>query len=563
MQPPTQIFSAHQTTDVPATSPAKTEDGFLNAAARLGVSPKGCDGNADNLISQGYYSFNLLTRNRIQLEAAYRGSWIVGRVIDSRAKDMTRAGVLITTNEDAETIPDFMKYMTRMSIMRAFKETIQWGNLYGGAIGVMQIDGQNPATPLKIDSVGKDQFKGITVYDRWQIIPDLSLLIQSGPDMGLPIYYDIVTGTNLNNAGSEPGIGSSTTQPNGRVRIHHTRCVRMGGIKLPFFQAITEMLWGESVLERMWDRLISFDDATMNVAGLIHRANLRTIAFESLRDIMAAGGDALAGLEAQVSWMRKMQSNEGITAIDMRDKFESYSYSFAGIPDTLLQFAQQVAGAAETPLVILFCQSPAGLTSTGDADIRNYYDRILADQEDHMRNPMDDVIKVMWRSFTGKPAPKDLSFEFVPLWQLTAVEKATVAKSVVDTLAVASQDGAIDRATYMKELKQQSPESGLFTHITDESIKEAEDEDPPLSELANADANEGAEGAGKQGEEKDKKNKGQPVGDSAVARDSALKRFMDWFTPERAEEVKRAGRVIVKVKTTDHQRIKDWLAKNK
>jgi uncharacterized protein len=435
---------------------------------------------------------------------------------------MTRAGVLITTNEDAETVPDFMKYMTRMSIMRAFKECIQWGNLYGGAIGVMQIDGQNPATPLKIDSVGKDQFKGITVYDRWQIIPDLTKLIVSGPDMGLPEFYDIVTGTNPNLAGSEPGIGAGGA--NGRVRIHHTRLFRCGGIKLPFFQAITEQLWGESVLERMWDRLISFDDATMNVAGLVHRANLRTIKFESLREIMAAGGDAQAGLEAQVQWMRRMQSNEGITAIDMRDEFQSYSYSFAGIPDTLIQFAQQVAGAAETPLVILFCQSPAGLSATGDADIRNYYDRILADQEDHMRNAMDDIIKVMWRSFTGKPTPKDLAFEFIPLWQMTAVEKATVAKTNADTLAVAMQDGAIDRATMMKELKQQASESGLFTHITDEMIEEAENDEPPQPDMDDPNNSGGAGGPGK---EKDKagsqKGKAKPVGDSAIEK---IKRWL-------------------------------------
>lgn len=539
---------AAQTTD------EKTADGFQNFAAKIGVGPRVGNGAETNLISQGQYYPNYVTRNRLQLEWAYRGSWIVGRVIDSRAKDMTRAGITITTNEQAETVPDFMKYMTRMSILRAFKETIQWGNLYGGAVGVYQIDGQKLDQPLKIDAVGKDQFKGITVYDRWQIWPVLSKLIDSGPDMGLPMYYDIVSGTDINDAGKAPDGGRANPET-GSVRVHYTRLFRAGGIKLPFFQAITEMLWGESVLERMWDRLIAFDDASLSAGSLINRANLRTIKFEGLREIMAAGGKAMEGLTAQVEWMRQMQTNEGITAMDKEDEFESTSYSFAGIPDTLMQFAQQVSGAAETPLVILFCQTPSGLNSTGDADIRNYYDRILADQEDHLRNPMDDVLKIMWRSFTGQASPSDLTFKFVPLWQMTAVDKATVAKTNTETLSAAAQEGAIDRATYMKELRQSSAETGLFTHITDEAIEEAEHDEPPQPDMDDPDDEADSEGADKPPKKKDKADKSKPVGDSAIAK------FARWFTPKRAEEVRRTGRVRVAV--TDHQRIKDWLAKQK
>ncbi len=61
-------------------------DGYDNFLSRVGV-------NNDNSLSGGLYTFNYKTRNRVQLEAAYRGSWIVGSVIDSVAEDMTRAGL--------------------------------------------------------------------------------------------------------------------------------------------------------------------------------------------------------------------------------------------------------------------------------------------------------------------------------------------------------------------------------------------------------------------------------------------------------------------------------------
>jgi uncharacterized protein len=507
----------------------KTKDGFVNFQAKLGIGPgRGSVGQGgDNLLSAGHYDFNLVTRNRIQLEAAYRGSWIVGQVIDTIAEDMTRAGVHVTTDKEADAVSDFKAYQTHMQIWQSLRENTQWARLYGGAVAVMQIDGQRLNTPLSIDSVTKGQFKGLTVYDRWQIWPVLTSLIVSGPNMGLPAYYDIVLGTNLNDPGMEPG-GQRTDEASGRVRVHHSRCIRMDGVKLPFFQAITEMLWGESVLERMWDRLIAFDDATMNMAGLVHRALLRTIGVDGLREILAAGGKAQEALVAQFDLIREMQSNEGLTLLDKNDSFASAPYTFAGLSDVILQLAQQVSGACNPaiPLIRLFGQAPTGLNSDGSGDIRLYYDGVNAKQEAMYRNPLTTLFKVMWRSFRGKPMPKDFNFTFVPLWQMDAKDKADIGKTVTDTLTEAHQSGAISTAVMMKELKQHSVETGLYTHISDEDIEEAENDPPPMPGEQEPGADPEAEASGEEG---------KPPEPGKKATDSKWNKFKAWVSGKPAK----------------------------
>jgi phage-related protein (TIGR01555 family) len=456
-------------------------DGFANFAAKLGVNPNGWGGTEDNLISKGFYQFNLLTRNRIQLEAAYRGSWIVGRVVDCTAQDMTRAGIELTTNDAAEDVPQIHVQMSRLQIWQSLCDLIKWGRLYGGAIAVIQIKGQQLDKPLDPDTISEGQFQGLVVYDRWQLNPVLTEIIDSGPEMGLPKFYDIVLGSNLNDPGQISG-GQETTNPSGQVRVHHTRCIRYDGIKLPFFQAITEMMWAESILERMWDRLIEFDTATAATSSLIMRAQLRTVGIDGLREILAGGGQAQEALIAQFEYMRQLQNNEGITLLDKEDTFASTAYSFAGLSDTLLQLAQQVAGAAETPLVVLFGQSPAGMNATGESDIRLYYDMIKAQQEAKLRNPVEMLLKVLWRSVLGENVPEDLEFDFTPLWQMSALDQAAVSKSNTETIIAAHDAGAIDTQTMMKELKQSSGDTGLFTHIADEAINDAENEEPPAPE---------------------------------------------------------------------------------
>lgn len=448
----------------------KTGDGFDNFVSRIGL-------RNDNALSAGTYEFNLITRNRIKLEAAYRGSWVVGAMVDSIAEDMTRAGLEINTAKDDGDVRKITSSISRLQLWQSICDGIKWGRLYGGGIGVIQIKGQDLASPLDLDTIALGQFQGIVIFDRWMVNPIFQEPIDSGPDMGLPAYYDIV------NSPDEMSPAYKPTSIDGK-RVHYTRLIRFGGIKLPYFQAITEMMWDESVLERLWDRLISFDNATMSAASLIDRANLRTVQIEKLREVLAAGAEAAQGLYAQFDMMREMQVNEGLTLLDKEDVFSSTAYSFAGLSDMLLQFGQQLSGATEIPLVRLFGQSPAGLSATGESDLRMYYDNINARQESKLRNPWETLLRVLWRSELGKDAPDDLDFKFKPLWQMSATDKAANAKTTTETILAPFEAGILSRKTTLTELRDASADTGVFSNITDEDIAEAEEDEPPVPDMA-------------------------------------------------------------------------------
>lgn len=465
-----------------------TRDGFENFISRVGL-------NTDNPSSESFYGFNLITQNRILLEAAYRGSWIAGVMIDSVADDMTRAGIDITTSDKSDLRLLFQN-MTRLQIWQSLNFNAKWGRLYGGSCAVMQIEGQEFASPLDPSTIAKDQFKGLVVFDRWQLNPLMSPVISSGPNMGLPMYYAIVNDPRS----YDPAAPTAT----GQVTVHYSRVIRFTGIDLPYFQAITEMMWGESFLERLWDRLIAFDNASLSSGQLIDRANLRTIGIDGLRQIVAAGGAAQAGLEAQFEMMRLAQTNEGLTLIDKNDTFAATAYSFAGLSDMMLQKLQELSGASGIPLIRLLGQLPAGLGGggNGEADLRMYYDSINAQQNSKLRDPMDTLLKVLWRSTYGKPAPEDMEFTFRSLWQMDSKGKAEVAKSVAETVIGAFDSGMFGRATALQELRDSSADTGIFSNITDEDIAEAEDDPAPTPDLPGEGGEEEEPGEPKEPEEK-------------------------------------------------------------
>lgn len=438
-----------------------TMDGFQNLAARLGWG-------AGSQHDQSSYGFNFISRDRVKLEAMYRTSWVVGQAVDVVAEDMTREGADIKGSLAPDDVEHLAKALEALRIWDHLCDTIKWGRLYGGAIAVLLIDGQNVATPLNLDSITKDQFKGLLVLDRWQVTPDLQdLVIDYGPELGMPKFYNVMIGAK--------GLAGQ--------RIHYSRIIRIDGVDLPFWQSQAENLWGQSVIERLFDRLTAFDSTTTGAAQLVYKAHLRTYKVPSLRKIIATGGPAFNALIKQMEQIRLWQSNEGLTVMDAEDTYEAHQYNFSGLSDILLQFGQQLSGALGIPLVRLFGQSPAGLNSTGESDLTMYYDNIKQQQERRLRSPLTKLYGVLSRSVLGKPLPDNFSLDFTSLWQMSDKEKADNASTITTAVIEAMDAGLVSRETALKELRQSSESTGVWSNITDEEIDQAADDPPPPSEL--------------------------------------------------------------------------------
>lgn len=432
---------------------SSTLDSFTNFAMKMGIG-------ADNPLSTARYGFNPITRNRLQLEWMHRGSWLSGLAIDIVADDMTRMGVDFKSEMDPDDQQAIERTMTRVGAWDKLGNAIRWGRLYGGGVAVMLIDGHDMRTPLVKEAIGPGQFMGIIDLDRWMLDPELSDLVTDlGPDIGMPKYYRV-----LDNA---PAL-------RGKV-IHYSRiALRHVGVELPYQQALTENLWGMSVLERLFDRMTMFDSASTGAGQLVYRAWMRTLKIKDLRSIIATGGVAMTGMMQYVDVMRRYQSMEGISLLDMEDEMEVQEHgAFSGLSDVVMMFAQQISGALQIPLVRLLGQSPAGLNSTGESDLRTYYDNILQQQNRLMHRGVNALYEVVARS-EGIDPGEGFGVDFTSLWQMEPAQKSDVASKVVTAVTTAYEKGVITQQCATKELKQSSKGTGVFTTITDDDIAAAE-----------------------------------------------------------------------------------------
>lgn len=428
-------------------------DAFTNMLARLGAG-------TPNLLEGTEYTTERMTRDFATLNALYRESWIVRRIVDVIPADMLKNWITITSGIEPAVEKKISLALRRTQLIDKLKRGMQWGRLYGGALGIMLVkhQGNDLTTPLRLDYIMPGDFAGMLIFDRWNGVSPSSELVDdvTDPEYSYPKYYTI----------SDPTNG-------GMVQIHHSRCIRFPGNLLPYWEELSELQWGASVIEPIMDDLKKRDNVSWNIAQLTFMANLRVLKMEDLGQLLAST-DAISQQELYntIQAQNILMSNMGLQIMDSKDSMETHQYTFGGLADVYQQFLMDIAGAAEMPVTKLFGRSPAGLNATGESDLQNYYDMIAEKQESYLRPILNKVLPPFIISTLGS-MPDDFDFDFDPVAEPSDKERAELAKTGTDNVVAAFNAGLISQRMALQELKQQSERTGVWTNITDDDIAKA------------------------------------------------------------------------------------------
>lgn len=432
-----------------------TADAFMNTLARLGAG-------TPNLLESTEYPNTRLTQNYGLMNSLYRSHWIIRKIIDCIPEDMCKNWIDLKTQLEPGEVERFEKLERRTRVKRDILKALKWGRLYGGAGAVMIIEGHEHILdePLNYDEIMPGSFKGLIVTDRWTGLYPSSETIEdvSSPEFGYPEYYE----WNVEN-------GSS-------IRVHHSRVLRFTGRELPLIERYAEMHWGASEVEMVFDDLKKRDNTSWNIAQLVFQANIRTFKMSDLGEMLAMGDEkSLAELYTTLTLQNQLMNNMGMHIMDKDDDFQSTQYAFSGLSDIYQNFMLDISGAAEIPVTKLFGRSPAGLSATGESDMQNYYDMVGQKQASQLEPALDKLLPVMAMSEFGY-IPDDLDYEFNPIAEQSEDQLANIVDKKVNSIVNVFNAGILSQKVALKELKEMSVTTGMFTNITAEDIDKADDD---------------------------------------------------------------------------------------
>lgn len=422
------------------------KDGFSNYAASIG--------NASPLMMAGRFERSGLTMDRETLTAAYRGSWVAKRIIDMPSEDMTREWYMIESSISMEDIHDIYELEAKHNIKQEMTNALRWARLYGGAIAVIVLLGQEDILnkPLRMDIILPGFFQGLLVLDPTQgIEPSLEKVSDlCDPDFGLPEYYYVNV--------DQDGITRN-------IKIHHSRILRFIGRELPENEMVNQNYWGASELEHIWDDLIMYHTASANMAQLLFQANITTLQSDDLMEKLCLGTTENREQVFETLHVENLfRNNFGTQLLGAGDKMQNLNYNFTGISDVFDRLMMNMAGAAEIPETRFFGRSPQGMNSTGEADMQHYYDMIAQQQERMLRPALEKLLPILALSALGY-VPEDLRINFNPVRTLSAEKQMEFAERHTELVLKALEKGALTRDEARAELKAQSEKTDVFAKL--------------------------------------------------------------------------------------------------
>lgn len=440
-----------------------TLDEFVNPLARSGAG-------MPNLLEATEYPLTRFTQNWQVLNSLYRSHWVVQKIINTIPQDMMKNGYDFQSDINPDQIQKISKIIRQTRLHSKILNGLYWGRLYGGAAGIIMIDGEADRMdePLDLDRVMPGAFKGLLIMDRWSgIMPSADLITDiTDPDFGMPEYYEV-------------------TLPEGQgvIRLHNSRVCRFSGREMPYLEKLAENYWGTSEMEHVFSELKKRDNVSWNIALLTFMANIRVMKMDGMEQLLAYGGDkSQQALYNTLEGLNMMLNNNGIQILGKDDSYESHQYTFSGLGEVYDRFMMDVSGACGIPVTKLFGRSPAGMNSTGDADMDNYYDTIEQSQESQLRPVLDKLLPIVCMSALGA-VPDDLDYIFNPVRRPSNDEKQSLGSQQTAAVVQAYTAGLVSEKTALRELQGSSKLTGMWTNITDKQIEAASDQPEAAGEM--------------------------------------------------------------------------------
>jgi phage-related protein (TIGR01555 family) len=180
-----------------------------------------------------------------------------------------------------------------------------------------------------------------------------------------------------------------------------------------------------------------------SVADMIHSFSVMVL-MTDLNTILQPGN--AASLIARVTLFNTLRDNQGLMLANKdSEDLKNVSASLSGLDHLQAQSQEHVASIARIPLVKYTGLQPTGLNASSEGEIRVYYDTISAGQNRFQRPNLTRVFNFVQLSLFGEVDP-DLTFEFEPLWDLSAKEKSEKEKSDAERDDKYVNMGALDPA---------------------------------------------------------------------------------------------------------------------
>ena len=405
--------------------------------------------------------------DRWTLDAIYYSSWTAWKAVDIPIDDM-----LVRwrgfKGDDEHTIEMMEKAEQTLKVKEVVREWGKAARLYGSAWIIPLMQDATLDQPLAVDMVRPGDITKLYVVDRFNCQPKTINRDRDSEYFGEPEYWTV-------------GLHDKV------VTVHTSRMLRGDGV--PSFTSYDSYgpyypYFGHSVLERIKTEVDADAQMAAAVASAVSEMNAMIMKVQGLSAGSGTKGEGQTkdmrafkrGYEKIVSEIRRGWSRFRMLVIDSKMEILTNPATLAGVEGIQNFYMTRVAAAADITEGRFYGKSPTGLLAHAD-DEMTAHALGVGDEQQRLLEPCFTFLDPLLAAHMGlAEAPE---YTFMPLRELSDLDRATVLNATSQALANLIRDGVIDDAAARRYLEENELLEGLEDqdYLHDEFGNEPE---PPL-----------------------------------------------------------------------------------
>jgi phage-related protein (TIGR01555 family) len=395
-------------------------DGWMNVLTGLG-------GSRDKRTNT---TFQARIINSVEAMNLWIGDDTARRAVEILPNEMTREGFEFKLTDDKELQEEIEQEWESLGVQEKIWTALAYKRSSGGgAILVGTLDNAAQVSE-SLDVARVREITHLTVFEPREMQPLTYYTDPMEPKYGEVRTWQVTTSTR--------GMGADGATSGHTHVVHESRLLVFRGRVVSRYDEPEFAGWGHNIFTHLWSVLSDYKIGWESTGHLLHDFSQAVIKIEGLAQIMAsANGKQL--FQDRIESM--MMSNSVLRAVvlDSNEEYQRHTTDIAGLRDILRAFAERMSSALDIPLTLFLGISPGGMNSTGESDVRMFYDRVKAKQVLEVVPKLQRLVEMQLAKrgrLDTKAKIRPWSIAPRPLWQESDGEKAEARNKQAQSDAV-------------------------------------------------------------------------------------------------------------------------------
>jgi len=225
---------------------------------------------------------------------------------------------------------------------------------------------------------------------------------------------------------------------------HISRLMHFQANDAPLMLKPVYQFFGISLIQMLLSYLKVFNSMRADIAEIVNRYNINVLKTDISAILEGSTADQdVTSMRTRVELFNKLADNFGVMLLDKEgEEWQQFNMTLTGLDKLVQQNLEYIPVISQIPATKLFGTSPTGFGSSGEHELKTFYDLIRSEQTNKLLPHIEHVFEMIQYELFGDYDP-NIKFRFNSLEQQSDLDRSVIFSNYINSIGSLVDRGMI------------------------------------------------------------------------------------------------------------------------